>query len=47
MRILYLLNGEWTTDSAATVDVRKRADLWSLVVEDEAYEIADAVIFGR
>lgn len=46
VRILYYLNGEWTTDSAATIDVRRRADLWSLVVEDEAYEIADAVIFG-
>lgn len=46
VRILYFLNGEWSTNSAAGVGVRKRADLWSLVVEEEAYEIPEAVIFG-
>lgn len=46
VRILYFLSGEWTTDSAATIDVRKRADLWTLVVDDEACEIPDAVIAG-
>ena len=34
-RILYFLEGKWSTDSEATV-----------VVDDEAYEIPDAVIFG-
>ena len=46
VRILYFLNGEWSTDTGARIDVRRRADLWSLVVDDEAYEIPDAVLFG-
>ncbi|MEE4380202.1 MAG: hypothetical protein V2J55_22170 [Candidatus Competibacteraceae bacterium] len=45
-RILYFNNGEWSTDSAEPVQVNKRSDLWSLVVEDEAYEVPDAVMFG-
>ena len=45
-RLLYFLNGEWSTDSAAPVEVHRRADLWSLVVSDEAYEVPDAVIHG-
>ena len=45
-RILYFSKGEWTTDSTESVQTSKRADLWSLQVSDEAYEIPDAVIFG-
>jgi hypothetical protein len=46
VRMLYYLGGNWSTNSAELIDSRKRADLWSLVVGDEAYEIPDAVIFG-
>jgi len=45
-RILYFINGEWSTDSAESVQVNRRSDLWSLVVADEAYEVFDAVLFG-
>lgn len=46
VRILYFSNGEWSTDSGETVETRRRSDLWSLVVGDEAYEIPEAVVFG-
>ena len=45
-RILYFLEGKWSTDSEATVDVTRRSDLSTVVVDDEAYEIPDAVISG-
>ncbi len=45
-RILYFLDGDWTTDSAETVDARRRGDLTSLTVGEEAYQIPDAVLFG-
>jgi hypothetical protein len=46
MRILYFLEGEWSTDSESTVDVTRRSDLSTVIVDNEAYEIPDAVIFG-
>ena len=45
-RILYFLEGEWSTDSESTVEVTKRSDVYTVVVDDEAYDIPDAVIFG-
>jgi len=45
-RILYFSNGEWSTDGTEPVQASKRADLWSLVVSDEAYEVPDAALFG-
>jgi hypothetical protein len=47
VRILYFDNGEWSTDSAETVEVTQRADMWTLTVGgDEAYEFPDAVLTG-
>ena len=45
-RILYLEGGEWSTDSAAQVSVSTRVDLWTVTVEQESYEIPEAVITG-
>ena len=45
-RILYYENGKWSTNSAAEVRVIKRTDMWVLVVEEETYEVPDAVITG-
>jgi len=46
LRILYFLEGTWSTDSSEIVSASRRADLWSVVVGNEAYEIPDAVLFG-
>lgn len=45
-RILYFDSGEWSTDSAAKVRVSRRADMWVLIVEEETYEVPDAVLTG-
>jgi hypothetical protein len=45
-RILCFTNGAWSTDGTERVQASKRADLWSLVVSDEAYEVPDAALFG-
>ena len=46
VRILYFESGTWSTDSAARVGVSRRDDLWSLTVEEETYEMPDAVLTG-
>lgn len=45
-RILYFDSGKWSTDSAAEVKTTKRADMWVLIVEEETYEVPEAVITG-
>ena len=45
-RILYFESGEWSTDSDAVIAVAKRSDLWTLTVEDESYEVPEAVLDG-
>ena len=46
IRILYFENGEWSSDSAAKVEVSKRADTWVLIVGEETYEVPEAVVTG-
>lgn len=45
-RILYFQAGEWSTPTADAVSVSKRADLWTVTVGAETYEIPEAVIVG-
>ncbi|WP_296900736.1 hypothetical protein [Thiohalocapsa sp.] len=45
-RILYFQEGEWSTPTADAVSVSKRADLWTVTVGEETYEIPEAVVFG-
>lgn len=45
-RILYFDSGEWSTDSDAVIAVAKRSDLWTLTVEEESYEVPEAVLNG-
>jgi hypothetical protein len=45
-RILYFEAGQWSTDTSAEVAVCRRADVWTLTVDDETYEILEAVITG-
>lgn len=45
-RILYYQQGEWSTPTSDPVSVSKRADLWTVTVGEEVYEIPEAVVFG-
>jgi hypothetical protein len=45
-RILYFQEGEWSTPTADAVSVSKRADLLTVTVGEETYEIPEAVVFG-